>query len=214
MIQGTEGVDNLNEVGGDDCIDALDGNDSINGHTGGEGAILGGAGNDQITVVGPRLVAGGPGDDNINTNGSKLQLFGQSGNDTFNVNDAPLAIAFAGSGNDRLNAANVDGGHISGGSGDDILNVVGNGVTVEGNSGDDVISATGNNQTINPGPGMDRVTIAGSATTVVVNDVCELLAGEEYVGGGPDSTLVLPIPLSEALLALGVEISNFGTIEV
>lgn len=111
MITGTDGVDRINSLGGNDTIRAGLGNDIIDG----------GAGVD--------FLYGGDGNDTIDGGVDSDFLYGEAGNDTMR-GGLGIDTMFGGDANDTMYGG-VEGDIINGGAGDDVL-YGGDGVTVGG----------------------------------------------------------------------------------
>lgn len=209
---------------------------------GGEGAdhiVLFGGPNEAYGDIGDDLiysgndddqVFGGPGDDDIFVSGGPDIVDAGEGNDYVLGGDLG-DVVLGGPGNDHIvggfGADQIDGGEgddlilgyggadlIRGGPGNDDIDALGfGGSTIEGNAGDDAINGSSSDDVIIPGPGADLVSAGLGDDIVVVEDACELVAGE-VLDGGPlgSDTLWLPVSLAEAQAA-GVIITGFETVE-
>ena len=146
VIQGSEGDDMIDALGGNDLVCGLGGDDIINGGDGND-TLLGDAGDDTLD--------GGDGNDKLVGGDGNDTLLGQGGRDIIqggNGND----VAEGGKKNDR----------ISGNGGRDILNG-GNGKDrIDGQAGPDTLIGGGGNDRLIGGGGVD--TINGK----VGNDFC------------------------------------------
>ena len=224
-INGTAGHDNISVTAAQQFINALGGNDTIRNDavrnesdvtiSGGDGAdsilsgaggihtpsnnvsIIGGAGNDWISLVGSNAtisgddgddvvyvrnnsnsINGSSGDDYLVGNGNNITILGETGNDTVSVIGSAYAFIEGGDGKDSLVAGGIgyygdNGGTgitINGGNSNDYLRSKGNtnGSMIGGN-GDDTIVALGSpqNLTINGGAGNDVIDLESLASALV-----------------------------------------------
>ncbi len=159
--------DKIDALGGDDEIQGNEGNDTLKGGVGND-SIFGGDGNDRIfgdasndTLqggLGNDTIDGGDGNDNIfgeqgsdilNGNAGNDTLQGDSGNDTLSGNDGDDLIGGQDGGDSLLGNSGKD--QLSGGSGND---------TLQGGSGDDTLLGQEGNDIIIGGAGND--TLSGS----------------------------------------------------
>jgi len=142
VISGSRNVTitNLTNGAGDILTaDGLTGNLTI-GSTVATGVIIGGQGNDAITVGAASVVRGGNGSDVITGSGGNDTIFGEAGNDR---------IA-AGDGNDL----------VDGGAGNDILQGQGGNDTIRGGEGDDLIVGGAGADVLTGGAGNDTFQFA------------------------------------------------------
>jgi hypothetical protein len=104
------------------------------------------------------------------------------------------------------------GSIVYGGEGGDRIETLGNS-SVFGNEGDDtILVATGTNF-MTPGPGRDYVEGGDGDDTVIINDVCEIVAGETLLGGAGSDTLITPLGEAD-LRARGVVVEGFENVIV
>ena len=207
-INGTAGHDNISVTAAQQFINALGGNDTIRNHhaysiknditiSGGDGAdsilsgfrgdyvsnnnsIIGGAGNDWVSVVGSNatisgdsgddyicaslnshLVNGGVGDDYLEGYGKNITILGETGNDTVYVNGSDYAYISGGEGEDIL---------FAGGTRDYSSNDGGIGITIDGGNSNDYIRARNNtNGSMIGGSGDDTIVALGSPQNLTIN---------------------------------------------
>src|SRR5262249_26049550 len=148
---------------------------------------------------------------------SQPRMTGQAGADRIEVT-APGTCVDAASGNDRV-FGTVTGSTVLGGAGNDLISV-GQGSVVYGGAGNDVIETTGNsvvfgndgddeivipagNNVVIPGPGKDLVELGPGDDVTIINDECEVVAGERLSGGDGHDRLISPLSRAE-LEARGV----------
>ncbi|WTK15764.1 calcium-binding protein [Streptomyces sp. NBC_01525] len=112
-------------------------------------SVVGGAGDDRITVGAAATVLGGEGHDTIEANGDAALAEGGPGDDVLRGGPGSQTLS-GGDGNDRL----------YGGPGDDILN---------GGPGDDILYGNSGNDHLYGGPGKDRLS-GGPGEDVVQQD--------------------------------------------
>ena len=174
VLIGSDEVDKIYGVGGNNMIFGNGGNDSIYGGTGND-TISGGDGDDNIHGnkgnnklygdSGNDIIWGGSGDDYINGGDGDDKLYGYSGNNTFdggNGNDIihgsdDLDTINGGSGNDTIYGyAGVD--IIYGNDGNDTIDGGGGNDTINGDAGDDIISGNAGNDIVNGDEGNDTIT--------------------------------------------------------
>lgn len=179
-LTGTDAVDDIDLLGGDDSFDGLGGADLIRGGAGND-AIDGDVGNDRIwggsgydTLRGEggrdRLFGGAAGDslyggaksDILKGGGGADMLYGQAGDDTL-VGAAGWDFLYGGGGNDDLSGGKgldyLYGGAgadvLSGGATDDELYGEGGADTLAGDAGNDVLAGGDGNDTLDGGAGWD-----------------------------------------------------------
>lgn len=119
--------------GGDlaDTIKITDGSSSSN-------SIYGGAGNDTIITT---------------TSTSSLNIYGEDGDDTIEVNGAIICNIYGGNGNDKI--------YLKGSASNTLL--------VNGDAGDDYFEVNWNNVTVNGGAGEDEFNITNSSSNANIN---------------------------------------------
>ncbi|MFO0936357.1 MAG: calcium-binding protein [Gemmataceae bacterium] len=150
-------------------IDGGDGDDTIVSiyNNRGPTQILGGAGNDKITVSSATTVYGGPGNDildarNYAVNGfytPGVSMYGEDGNDT--IYGSPVV--------DFLNGGNGTDA-IFGGDGNDFLDGSQGKDSISGDGGDDIILGDTNDSFWSGGTGRDQVDFGVTANKAVVTD--------------------------------------------
>ena len=148
-IQALSGQDTVNGGGGNDTIDGNNGDDSLTSGAGND-SLFGGNGNDTLdSGDGNDTLNGGSGDDILISFAGSDSLLGGTGNDTLDSGD----------GNDTLN----------GGNGSDVLH---------SGSGDDNLAGGENNDTLDGGDGAD--TLLGDNG----NDILLGGSGDDLLTGG------------------------------
>jgi hypothetical protein len=173
-LTGTEGVDIILGLGGDDVSFAKGGDDLLCGGSGndllyGEGgndAIYpgsgndiaeGGAGNDLIVEEsGNNILAGGDGDDRITGGSGNDIINGDAGNDTLNGAGGNDQIN-GGDGNDIINGGNGNDA-LNGGNGNDIINGGDGNDNLVGGEGNDILDGGAGNDSLSGGDGDDILT--------------------------------------------------------
>ena len=179
------------------------GNDSLQGHPGGQ-CIVGLAGHDNLDgISGNDFLVGGPGMDRLIGRSGNEILHGGEDNDQL-VPGSGNDHAWGGPGDDLIVAYSGEN-LLGGGEGDDEIHGGAHADTIWGDQGDDLINAHTGHDTIYPGPGLDTVLGGPGNDTIVILSACELVEGET-IDGGPGFDRV-EIPFFEAqLLALGVSL--------
>lgn len=179
---GTESVDTVYLLGGDDIFNALDGDDTVNGGLGND-TIDGGAGNDRlIGSNGADDLNGGIGNDNISGGSGDDFINGGDGDDNLNGNFGDDVI-LGGIGNDAISGA--DGNDtISGGVDDDLI---------WGNDGDDVLQGNDGTDTMDGGLGADLL-FGGEGNDRLIGgaDADDLFGenGNDNISGGEGDDLI------------------------
>ncbi|GAB4545807.1 MAG: hypothetical protein Tsb0014_40140 [Pleurocapsa sp.] len=183
-IFGATFADEIDALGGDDTIQGNEGDDTLNGDRGND-LIFAGTGNDLIAgnedddelqgSTGDDTLDGGAGNDNIFGDEGNDSLIGGEGDDTLSgdFGNNSLDEAFndtldGGAGNDTL-FGNKGNDSLIGGEGDDFL---------EGNDGDDNLQGNNGKDTLLGGSGIDI--IFGNAD----NDQLRGGAGSDRLDGG------------------------------
>lgn len=190
VMSGGHGQDSINAMGGNDLVDGRDGDDTIVG-MGGEDWISAGAGNDLVHGgAGNDTLLGLDGDDTLRGGLGNDSLAGHSGNDLMAGGEGDDSLS-GGAGNDRLNggagndwlAGNDGNDRLAGGAGSDIL---------DGNAGNDWLSGLNgdvddfNEDFLNGGAGNDTLVIG---------------AGDYASGGEGEDDFVLQDWLTEGGVA-------------
>ena len=153
-------------------------------------------------------------DDTVSLTVNNRCLLALAGSDTVMLTStAGTTAVFGGPGDDTLNIGGAASQIVHGGTDNDTLYVWGGGSTVFGNEGDDTIFAGNGNNVVVPGPGMDNTTTGDGDDTVVINDICELVSGEQIDTGKGNDTLISPVPLSE-LVAMNISVKNVEKVVV
>ncbi len=191
LLLGGAGDDEINLSGGLRLY-ALggDGSDSIMLNDGSLSEISGGAGDDRIELHSPGFDNRGFGDrDNdelIASQGIRLGIFGNDGDDLLRILDGKQSFARGGLGSDTMS---IDGGQrntISGEQGNDHLLVAGGVASIAaGGAGNDLLEATGGNQSLLLGQsGRDHLRFYGGTSTILSGgDGDDIL---EAIGRGVD----------------------------
>lgn len=136
-------------------VSGEDGNDTI---TAGWARVIGGNGDDVISLVGSLGTAdGGAGVDEINGSAGADELLGGAGSDTIRGN----------AGNDTISGGN-DNDTITGGTGDDTITGGTGDDTIYGNSGNDTIYGNSGDDYLSGGPGTDTIS-GGAGTNTIIN---------------------------------------------
>ncbi|MEQ9694124.1 hypothetical protein [Shimia sp. SDUM112013] len=162
-IEGTDDADSLTGTSGADRINGLGENDTIFGN-GGNDTLDGGDGNDQI--AGGGTILGGMGDDVISLSHGIAE--GGEGNDTmFGAEDTPSTL-FGGFGSDLLRGSD-QADTISGDSGTDTVYAGGANDSVSGGSGDDLLYGEDGDDRIDPGTGIDTVSSGNGQDAITSN---------------------------------------------
>ncbi len=190
LIYGLGGNDTINAGNGDDEVYGGEGNDSIAGSAG-KDTVYGDAGNDIVRGGdGADTVYGGEGDDTGFGGDGDDTVFGDAGNDTLNGN-AGNDLVYGGTGNDSINGESGDdtlygdagNDNIAGGRGSD---------TVFGGEGDDVID-TGNGidaRFDNPYPGIPGPAGEADSNPFDDRDVVYGGAGNDTITTGDDQDTI------------------------
>ena len=208
-------------TGGADAndIQALDGNDTIDGGAGadtidgGPGAdtISGGDGNDLLLGgTGANFLLGGAGDDVLYGYEDAEYIAGDSGND-FLFGGAGDDILAGGDGNDR--AYGQDGKDtLVGEGGDDYLNGVAGDDLIAGNAGNDTIVGDAGNDYMNGGADADTVMGRTGNDTVLGaegNDYLDGGDGDDLLGGSEGDDILIG-DVGNDYLNGGVDNDNIG----
>lgn len=137
VIDGAETADDLVDTAGNDSIDGLGGDDTLDSSLGGSDTLAGGDGDDIITVERTEdhgkdaiSVDGGLGDDTITYTGNaankvSVNIMGGLGADLISVSDALSAIISGGAGDDHITATDLTNAHIEGNGGSNLFDVTG-----------------------------------------------------------------------------------------
>ena len=139
------GNDTINNLGGNDTIDAGTGDDSVIGSSDAEQITLGDGDDVARTKGGDDLIEGGLGNDTIAGNGGADIAFGDDGDDTF----------FMGSQNDT----------VFGGAGEDVINGGFSADVLDGGADDDRVRGDAGVDQINGGDGDDLLVGGANADT-------------------------------------------------
>ena len=182
-LQGSELMDIIFALAGDDVVNANGGDDRVNGGDG-DDVINGGDGNDLLRGAnGNDLLRGQDGDDTLIGGEGDDTLSGGDGDDILNGGNG-LNDLKGGAGNDTLTGGR-DSDVISGGSGDDTLLGLDGDDRLFGNAGDDVLSGGDGDDTAEGGTGNDTLN-GGNGDDHLAGG-----AGDDLIrGGAGDDTLV------------------------
>lgn len=157
-IEGTNGVDFIFDISGNNIISANGGDDFVIVGAG-DDAVSGGDGNDEIyTSLGNDIVDGGKGDDSI---------FLWDGNDRSRGGDGNDEI-WGEAGNDRLWGQKGDD-YLLGGAGNDRLFGQGGKDTLLGGEGRDILKGGGGRDLLSGGEGDDTIFTGNGRDTVTFN---------------------------------------------
>lgn len=198
-------ADVLYGEGGDDHLIGGDGRDDLFGGEG-DDVLDGGAGRDDLRGGdGDDKLDGGSGKDDLRGNAGDDKLWGRGGDDELRGNG----------GDDVLRGNNGDD-ELLGGNGDDLL-IGGNGDdSVFGGNGDDTVRydfGDGDNETADGGKGTDTLEFTVEtddlADAAVVSDLVDL---SSFILANADSGS--ETGPSARFDALGIEVSNFETIDI
>jgi Ca2+-binding RTX toxin-like protein len=212
IVSGTSGNDLIDSAYlGDPDGDRVDNNDAtgVQGTTGNDDLIYGGAGDDTIrSGAGNDIVDGGTGNDSIEGGAGADTLSGEEGNDQLYGGDANDSLD-GGAGNDLLDGGagndiligdigddNLSGGTgndaLYGGDGNDTLSGGTEGDTLFGGAGQDQLSGDAGADSLSGGDGNDALdggddndTLLGDAG----NDTLTGGAGADSLSGGADADL-------------------------
>lgn len=187
IVSGTSGNDLIDTAyTGDPDGDRVDANDAtgVQGTTGNDDLIYGGAGDDTIrSGAGNDIVDGGTGNDSIEGGAGADTLSGEEGNDQLYGGDANDSLD-GGAGNDLLDggAANdiliggIGDDNLSGGTGNDAL---------YGGTGNDTLAGGAEGDTLFGGTGQDQLAGDGGADSLAGGD------GNDALSGGDDNDTLL-----------------------
>jgi Ca2+-binding RTX toxin-like protein len=156
IITGTEDNDLLLGVTGDNFIEGLGGNDTINTFFGGNDTLDGGDGDDSfVSGAGDDSILGGNGSDFVLAGDGNDIVRGGNGNDFISGENGDDTL-WGGNGDDRITG---DAGNdiLYGGAGRDVLFGFGGDDTLFGDSGDDGLFGSIGNDVIYGGNGNDIV---------------------------------------------------------
>ena len=241
ILNGGAGNDILNGGAGKDELYGGAGNDILNGGTGGD-LLDGGAGDDTLNGdAGKDVLNGGDGNDILNGNGGSDELNGGAGDDTLNGGGANDVLN-GGDGNDTL-IGNGGDDELNGGAGDDLVRGGNGNDIISGGEGDDDLRGWNGDDIFDGGNGADRIRAGDGDDTVRLEfgegggdvadgglgtDTLEItvetddLADPSVVNALVDvSTFILnnsdaasDSGPSASFAALGIEISDFETIDI
>jgi Ca2+-binding RTX toxin-like protein len=152
------------------------------------------------------------GDDVFSSTLPNRCILARDGRDTvFSAVTGPSAV-IGGPGSDIIMAGGP-GAQVRAGAGDDTVNVWGGLAIVTGDDGNDTITVSGGQNLILPGAGIDNISASGGNNTFEIDDLCEVGAGEQLIGGDGFNTLITPVPAAD-LVARGVVLSGFTNVVV
>lgn len=152
-------------------------------------------GNDEVTVTksySSNEIHLGEGDDTCNLYGGYSVVYGEGGNDTFNINNSGSSGVYGGDGDDIFNVSKGStNNRLHGQNGDDTFNIEGNGNYIYGGEGDNSITDTGSNNTKFDVPGA-----SGSSFELAANETKTItIDGKEYTFKAPGSLRVVAYEL-------------------
>lgn len=215
VLFGGDGRDELHGGGGDDELDGGAGHDVLRGG-GGDDLIFGRGGNDDIRGgKGDDDLRGNGGDDTIRGGDGDDDIRGGKGDDDLRGNDGDDTLR-GGDGDDRLVGGNGDDVLYSG-DGNDVL-IGGDGADIiDGGAGNDRVrfkfGEGGEGEIADGGLGRDKLLITVETDdltdTAIIDDLVDLSSfilnnADENSESGP----------SRSFSALGIEVSNFETIDI
>ncbi|WP_151717622.1 Hint domain-containing protein [Gemmobacter serpentinus] len=205
IVSGTSGDDRIdgNYVGDPDG-DLIDSNDAtgLNGSTGNDDIVYGGAGNDTIYAgegddsvsggadndlihggAGNDLLAGDEGDDHMYGDAGDDVMLGGIGNDTLYGGEGEDTLR-GGAGDDHLHSGSATGNSsLDGGEGNDTLEAGAYDDTLDGGAGDDYLFANTGNDLVYGGEGNDTI-LSGPGDDTLYGG-----AGDDSVWGHDDDDL-------------------------
>ncbi len=199
-VVGTAASETLRGTRGPDCLLGEGGNDKVLVRNG-DDVGLGGPGDDILQGLrdanwlageeGNDLLLGGRHDDHLDGGTGDDRAYGRTGDDT--IHGGPDDdVATGGPGED----------HIHGGPGTDLLFGDQDDDWIRGGPDDDLVVGGPGDDRLNGGPGRDWIFAGSGNDTILIDEACEAVAGEQ-VHGGPGTDTV-ESPLKEAqLLELG-----------
>lgn len=196
LTSGNDGPGYVCGAGTACCALALAGNDNLSSGSGAD-TLLGGEGSDTMYGGGGNdVVAGGPGDDWLSGGNHDDIVLGGDGTDHM-TGDAGNDVVVGGLGNDEFSGKDGDD-QLWGGLGDDEINEY----------------SYNGNDTILPGAGADEVYAGSGNDSVIVLDVCEVVAGEILDGGSGTDTLWLPPGVDVTdVEAIGATVTGFESVQ-
>jgi Ca2+-binding RTX toxin-like protein len=197
LLRGTDEAERINALAGDDTVEGLGGNDTLIGGAGND-SLIGGDGNDRLDGgAGNDTAAGGAGNDNLLGGKGADRLFGDAGNDTL----------LGQGGNDRM-AGGAGRDVLDGGAGNDVLRGEADADTLGGGAGNDQLNGGGGSDLLIGGAGND--TLVGEAG----NDTLEAGGGADVLNGmkGTDTAVLTGrfADYSVTALANGVRLARSG----
>lgn len=204
FLIGTPKGDVICTGGGDDVVNALEGDDVVIVQVGGSVAIYGGRGDDFIIATlatkamikggtGASLIAGSPGNDEITTEEEIDIIASGSGDDIIN-SAGGIDFISGGSGNDTINGG-VGENFLYGLEGDDIINSGGDDDFISGGTGNDTINGGDGDNYLYGFDGNDLITCGEGSSNLYGdsgNDRLEVLGSgrNKLFGDDGDDVLV------------------------
>ncbi|MDO5620213.1 MAG: calcium-binding protein, partial [Paracoccus sp. (in: a-proteobacteria)] len=172
-VYGGGGDDTITTGAGNDLIDGGDGDDFINSGAGND-TVYGGAGDDTIVAgVGNDYLDGGEGDDSILGGAGDDTLLGGDGNDTIR-GQAGSDLIYGGAGDDSIQGGfSSEAGHTF----DDTIYGGDGDDTIDANVGDDLVYGDEGNDWIRGGVGEDTIYGGAGNDTLIGSEGNDLLHG-------------------------------------
>ncbi len=184
VIQTGEGDDVITSAGGDNTIDAGDGDNQITSLGRGHNKVFAGEGDDRITLGdGNHSVYAGAGENVIKTGDGFQTVVTKEGNDRIEMGSG-LKSVDAGEGDNQILGGDGDANIITGG-GDDTIELGQGNMKINAGEGDNVISASDGDSTISTGSGNDRITLGDGNQRIFAGD------GENIIRAGTGDSIVI-----------------------
>lgn len=211
LVCGGGARDVINGGNGDDVVDGEAGNDVLDPGWGFEDRALGGAGTDEITLVGFGAAGlGEDGNDKITAIGDEPQLQGGDGDDVLNAERATEAAMLGQAGNDRLLGSSSAEKIVDGGPGRDTIRTAGGDdghpeTPIDGGPGKDFIEAGGGTDYAAGGAGPDTIDLGEGITGFARGD-----AGHDVLSSAQLSSLLYGGNNNDRLTALAEDVHMYG----
>lgn len=166
-------------------------------------AAMLGSGNDKVTIInsdgknGSALSAikGGEWTDTFTTEAGaqNYQLYGEAGNDIFNINGGKSLVFWGGAANDTFNVKGGTNIKLRGGDSADIYNISVDKVDMQLGYGNDVVNVTaGNNQVIKGNLGINEINLKAGSGHILTSDIDQAASKKvgHDVGYGVDKVYI------------------------